>query len=332
MTDRSACPGQAGFALPSVLFVVAMVTLVFLVAVEALTSLAEETRGAKHAVLFQAQALSLEADIAYVAATHPLGPAAVMRSSEPDAGALLAIDGSAYAAGADLTVATQDEAGLINIDQLPASAIPRLFAALGVSPDRRAMMTDRLSDYMYAGQLKRPQGADADDYRFAGLPPPPGGPLLRRDQLLGVMGWSDSVGRDAWRAFADNVTVDPTSAASNVNTATPAMLEVAYGLTPAQAQAVITRRAAAPFTALSEMGRWVGLGLPGDAERVYTMPSGRFAVKIEDPAAGFAYRSRILLSPADDGRPFWIAEPAISRLTVAERATPPVSAPPFPEP
>ena len=330
MNARAVSGGKAGFALPSVLFVVAMVTLVFLVAIEALTSLAEETRGAKHAVLFQAQALTLEADIAYVAVTRPLGPAAVMRSTEPDARALLAIDGAPYAAGADLTVATQDEAGLINVDQLPPSAMPRLFAALGVSPDRQAMMTDRLSDYMYADQLKRPQGADADDYRFAGLPPPPGAPLLRRDQLLGVMGWSDSVSRAAWRGFADNVTADPSSAASNVNTATPAMLEVVYGLTPAQAQAVIARRAAAPFTALSEVGRLVGLGLPADAERVYTMPSGRFAVKIENPGAGLAYRSRILLSPADDRRPFWIAEPAISRLTAAETAAP-VAAPPFPD-
>ncbi len=50
-----------GFALPSVLFVVAMVTLVFLVAIEALTSLAVETRRMKTSVAFQADALSLEA-------------------------------------------------------------------------------------------------------------------------------------------------------------------------------------------------------------------------------------------------------------------------------
>ena len=34
------------------------------------------------------------------------------------------------------------------------------------------------------------------------------------------MGWSDTVSRAAWRGFADNVTADRTSAASNVNTAT----------------------------------------------------------------------------------------------------------------
>lgn len=312
----------AGFALPSVLFVVAMVTLVFLVAIEALTSLADEARGAKRSVLFQVQALSLEADVAYAAATRPLGPAAVMRSAQPNAGALFALDGTPYNAGNDLTVATQDEAGLVNLDQLPPSAMPRLFAAMGVSRDGQAVLTDRLGDYLDADDLKRPQGAEADDYRRAGLPAPPNGPLRRRDELAGLIGWTDVVGRAAWRDFADNVTADPTSITANINTATPATLEVVYGLSPAQAQAALARRGQAPFTALSDMGRTVGLGLPGDAELVYTMPSGRFAVKIENRTAGLAYRSRILLSPQDDARPFWIVEPAVSSLTAAEKASP----------
>jgi type II secretory pathway component PulK len=314
---------KAGFALPAVLFVVAMVTLVFLVAIESLTSLANETRAAKRGVLFQVQALSLEADVAYAAATRPLGPAAVMRAAEPNAGALFSLDGAPYDASNDLTVATQDEAGLINIDDLPIAAMPRLFAAIGVSRDGQIMMTDRLADYLSGGDLKRPEGAKADDYLHAGLPPPPDGPLRRRDQLLGVMGWSDMVDRAAWRSFADNVTADPTSITANINTATPAMLEVVYGLSPVQVQAALARRAQAPFTALSDMGRSVGLGLPADAELVYTMPSGRFAVKIENKSAGLAYRSRILLSPADAERPFWIVEPAVSSLTAAEKASPP---------
>ena len=327
MSRGAPCRRQAGFALPTVLFVVAMVTLVLLVAIESLASLAQETRGAKRAVLFQAQALSLEADVAYAAATRPLGPAAVMRGRDNGAAPLFALDGTPYDAGAGLTVATQDEAGLINIDNLPPSAMPRLFAALGVSHDGQAVLTDRLGDYLDPDDLKRPQGAEADDYRHAGLPGPPNGPLRRRDQLLGVMGWPGAVDPAAWRAFADNVTADPSSITANINTATPAMLEVVYGLTPAQARLVLTRRAQAPFTALSEMGRTVGLGLPGDAELVYTMPGGRFALKVEDRVAGLAYRSRILLSPADAERPFWVVEPAVSSLTTAEKASTPINLP-----
>ena len=37
------------------------------------------------------------------------------------------------------------------------------------------------------------------------------------------------------------------------------------------------------------------------------MPNGRFALKVEDADAGFIYRSRLILSPDDATRPFWVA-------------------------
>ncbi len=323
--------GAPGFALPSVLFVVAMVTLVFLVAIQALASLASETRRVKTSVAFEADALSLEARAAFLASTKPLGPTAVL-GGDPNAPALLALDGRRYDAGPDLTVSAQDEAGLINLDNLPEPARARLFAAIGVGGADQAAMADRLGDYMDVHDLKRPQGADVADYVRTGLAPPPKGPLVRRGQVMGLLGWDQAVGGQLWRAFADNVTADPSSTASNVNTATAATLEVLYGLTPGQAEAALARRRLGPFGELEDLGRTVGLKLPSDAERSYTMPNGRFALKVEDAAAGFAYRSRLILSPDDPTRPFWIAEPAISQLSSAERALSPTHAPHFPDP
>lgn len=324
--------GEPGFALPSVLFVVAMVTLVFLVAIQALASLASETRRVKASVAFEADALTLEARAAFIAATRPLGPSAVLAASEPNAPALLALDGRPYEAAPGIRLSAQDEAGLINLDNLPASARPRLFAAMGVAGADETAMADRLADYMDPQDLKRPQGADNADYARAGLAAPPRGPLVRRAQALGIVGWGDAVGTRRWQAFADNVTADPTSASSNVNTASAATLEVLYGLTPAQAEAAVARRTIAPFAELEDLGRTVGLKLPSDAERSYTMPNGRFALRVEDAAAGLAYRSRLILSPDDPTRPFWVAEPTITQLTPAERASSPPHAPHLPDP
>jgi DNA uptake protein ComE-like DNA-binding protein len=322
---------QPGFALPSVLFVTAMVTLVFLVAIQALASLASETRRVKTRVAFEASALSLEARTTFITATRPLGPAAATGAGAA-AAPPLALDGRPYAAGLDLTLAAQDEAGLINLDNLPTPARARLFAAMGVSPAYQAAMADRLGDYMDVADLKRPQGADAADYARAGLPAPPQGPLVRRAQALGLLGWDAAVGPQRWRDFADNVTADPSSSDVNVNTAPAATLEVLYGLTPAQAEAAVARREGAPFTELEDLGRAVGLKLLSDAERSYTMPNGRLALKVEDADAGFAYRSRLILSPDDPARPFWVAEPVISQLSPAERAQVPAHAPQFPDP
>jgi DNA uptake protein ComE-like DNA-binding protein len=256
----------------------------------------------------------------------------VLGGDGPSARPLLALDGRPYQAAPDITLSAQDEAGLINLDNLPAGARPRLFAAMGVGGADVAAMADRLADYMDPGDLKRPQGADSADYARAGLAAPPRGPLVRRAQALGLIGWSEAVGTRRWQAFADNVTADPISAASNVNTATAATLEVVYGLSAAQAQAAVARRTLAPYAELEDLGRVVGLKLPSDAERSYTMPNGRFALKVEDQGAGLAYRSRVILSPDDPTRPFWVAEPTISQLTPAERASSPAHAPHLPDP
>jgi type II secretory pathway component PulK len=323
---------RAGFVLPSVLFVVAMVTLVFLVAIEALTSLADQTRKTAGRARFEAAALSLEAQTAFLAATRPLAPAALMQDGAPRAQPILFLDGRAYDAGPDLAVAVQDEGGLINLDNLTQPAMAALFAVLGTPQASRGAMVDRLSDYMDADDVKRPQGAEADDYLRAGLPPPPNAPIRRRAQLLGVMGWRDVVGARAWRAFSDNVTADPSSAAVNVNTATAPALMVQFGLGQAQAQAAIARRQAAPFATLEDLGRAAGVALVGDSERNYSFPNGRFALKIADRRSGWAYRSRILLSPEDSTKPFWIAEPAASALSTAEKASAQVHGPVFPDP
>ena len=321
---------KAGFALPSVLFVVAMVTLVFLVAIEALTSLADETRRIRRGVAFETAALSLEAQATFDAATRQIGPSALLGEG-PSAAPILALDGRPYRAGG-LTLRVQDEAGLINLDNLATPARPRLFAVMGVDPRYDATMADRLGDYLDIGDLKRPLGADSADYLRAGLPAPPDGPLTRRAQLLGLLGWQGAVPTSLWRRFADNVTADPTSTTVNVNTATPATLQVLYGLTPGQAAAAIARRQAAPFSELEDLGRATGLKLVSDAERVYTMPNGRFQVRIDDPATGFADRVRLLLSPNDLARPFWVVERAISQPPPAERPPPPSDAQPFADP
>ncbi len=103
--------------------------------------------------------------------------------------------------------------------------------------------------------LKRPQGADVADYVRAGASgAAEGARWCRRGQLLGLLGWDQMVGGPLWRAFADNVTADPSSTATSTNTATAATLEVLYGLTPDQGQLAVAGRAAAPYGELEDLG------------------------------------------------------------------------------
>lgn len=335
----SASVEKRGFALPAVLAVTAIVTLVFLVAILALDSLAQQTRRAVETSRFETQALSLEAHAAYVAAVGaPTADALLAPDLDLDldrrADARLKLDGTPYSTPAtpSLRLSLQDEAGMINLDNLPRPAIARLLAALGAPIDRRVALVDRFSDYIDVDDLARVDGAEAPAYRDRGLPPPPNAPLRTIDQALGVLGWKTAVPRERWRALRDDLTADPASTAINVNTATPGALQVMYGLNDDQIAAVLDRRRSAPFAGLEDLGRTAGLRLSGDAERVYGFPNGRFALKIIAPGEGLDYRVRIVLTPRDRERPVWIEEPALSLSPAKERAERLTNAPLLPDP
>ena len=326
---------KRGFALPAVLAVTAIVTLVFLVAILALDSLADQTRRAMALSRFETQALGLEAHAAYAAA---IGVPTARGLEVPDlarrADPRLATDRTAYrpSGAPTLRISLQDEAGLINLDNLPQASMARLMVELGVPADQRAALVDRFSDFTDIDDLSRVDGAEAYAYRDRGLPPPPNAPLHGVDQALGVVGWKDAVPRERWRALRGDLTADPTSAAFNANTATAATLKVMFGFDDAQLAAVAERRRAAPLTGLEDLGRAAGVRMSGDAERVYGFPNGRFAVKIVAPGAGLTYRTRIVLTPRDRERPIWIEDAALSLSPAQGKAEQLTNAPDFPDP
>jgi type II secretory pathway component PulK len=331
---------RRGFALPAVLVVVAVVALVVLAEVSALRGLARETRLAVDRARLDTQALDLEAQVAWVVAAGQPGPDAVIRPDDL-AGAKLWIDGRPQAVDwtPGLKVAVQDEAGLVNLDVLDRAGQAALLREAGVRPDKVATMLDRLADYADADGLVRADGAEAGDYARAGLPPPLNAPLDRIARLNGILGWREAIDPDAWSRLRETVVVDPTSAVININTATAPALVLGFGLTAGQARAVIARRRERPFLSLEDLGRAVGRRMVGDSERVYGFPNGRFTVKVTSSTGRAGYHARIVLTPRDPERPFWIEERTLlvdtnSRETSAGADTPfvPVAAFEAPDP
>lgn len=342
MTHRA----DSGFALPAVLIVVGMLALVFLVAILALDTLASQTRRAKQRVEFEQAALSLEAKSAWLALTEPMsedailigGPRAISQPSDADHAfqtrsiVPLHLDGRAYGLGGGrLSVALRDGAGQINLDMMSPQARPLLMAAMGVATKDQAALVDRLGDDLDPDDLKRINGAEANDYAAAGMSPLRNGAFTRVAEVFGVLGWRETVPRDGWLRLRDDLTVDPTSPAANVNTASAQALEIVFGLRPDQARAAVAARAAAAFLSMADLARVVG-PVAYDNERTYTRPNGRFALKVTAPQAGLVYRARIVLTPSGLERPLWIEERSLSEATGAERTPLPANATVFPDP
>ncbi|WP_235524292.1 general secretion pathway protein GspK [Caulobacter sp. Root655] len=289
--------------------VVAVVALVVLAEVSALRGLARETRAAVDQARLDTQALDLEAQVAWIVATGRPGPDAMTRPDDPG-DAKLWIDGRPQAVNwaPGLEVAVQDEAGLVNLGILDRAGQAAFLREAGVKPDRVAIMLDRLDDYVDGDGLVRTDGAEAGDYARAGLAPPLNAPLDRIARLNGILGWREAIDLNAWSRLREAVVVDPTSAAVNINTAPAPALALEFGLTANQARAVIARRRERPFLSLEDLGRAVGRRMVGDSERVYGFPNGRFAVKVKSSTGRAAYHARIVLTPRDPERPFWIEE------------------------
>jgi general secretion pathway protein K len=338
---------KAGFALPAVLVVVAMLALVFLSAVSALDTLARQTLRAKERVRFEQAALSVEARTAWLVATEPLGADAIMIGAprtESDsrldtrprfdrrAVTPLRLDGRIYLDGdarEPLSVSLQDAAGQLNLDLLPEPAKARLVAALGAPPADQARLVDRWADWLDADDLKRLNGAESPDYATAGRAAPRNGSMTRTSEILGVLGWAASAPRERWLALRDSLTVDPLSGDFNVNTASPDALGIMLGLTGAQLEAALAARAVRPFLSMADFTAAVG-PIPFDSEASYARPNGRFAVRVASPARNLVFRARIVLTPQSPERPLWIEERAISTAGERERTQPPADALPFP--
>jgi type II secretory pathway component PulK len=317
-----------------VLLLVGVVSLVFLVAVSALDTLRDQTREERTEVAFRQALLTAEARLTFLAATRPM--ISIGLQGRPDRDGLptllLGLDGRPYRmARPDLTVALQDEAGMVNLANLDPPVVDRLLGALGVKPADRAMMRDRIADFVDIDALARASGAEGEAYRQAGLAPPPNASLIRPQQLYGVLGWRQAVDERAWSSLAGTFTADPESADINVNTASPMALQLIFGFDATQAANAVRTRAIRPFATLEDFGRNAGVAVRGDIERNYTFPNGRIAITVTDRVSGRVGRSRLVLTLNDPDQPFWLEAQTLSIAPATGRAVE-IDAPEFPSP
>ena len=324
-------PRRAGFALPAVLAVTGVVTLIFLVAITALASLTAEANSARARMRFLQRALSAEAALAYMAATEPMranglsvndlrafddyGETQPQTASSGLAVELVRLDNRPYLMEIDgpLILHLQDQAGMINLIGLRGPPLTRLLERLGVETSQRDTLAARYQDYVDLDDLSQPNGAERRDYADGG---PPNRPLVRPSEWLSVLGARDAVSRGRWRAMRDKLASDPISSAININTASPEALAVLFDLTEDQAAAVLREREVAPLLSINALEAATGARPAWDYEQIYTFPSNSLVFIIRDTRSAWRYRGRLSLTPSSLEQPLWIDQ---TELTEAPR-------------
>jgi hypothetical protein len=319
---------RAGFALPAVLTVTGVVTLIFVVAITALASLTSEAAASRARIRFLERGLTVEATVAFLAATEPFTARAIAIGSPRNYDDQLDSGTSAYASGTDpaellldgttysadlrgpMQIVLRDQAGMINLPQMNASQIADLGERLGIERTSLEELRPRLSDYTDTNDLELPDGAERDAYgrqRIANRP------LLTAGEFRSVLGLRTAIDPTQWRALRDDLAADQTQSTYNINTASPTALKVLFGLSPEQADRALEARVTAPFFSVSALGAATGAPLVDDGETFYTFPSGRVVFTLSDGQSAWTYRGRLNITPSHPEQPVWI-----DQLTITE--------------
>ncbi|WP_426039844.1 type II secretion system protein GspK [Brevundimonas sp. DC300-4] len=314
---------RSGFALPAVLAVTGVVTIIFLVAITALSSLNGEARSARERVRFLQSALTAEAAIQFMAATEPFGNAALMTGSPRRTafsddlytvtppgveGAAVLLDGHRYeieAAGPyahPVFISLQDQGGMLNLAHMDGVQLERLGSFIGLPADVSRNLGPLYLDYVDADDLEEINGAERPRYDGGG---PANRYLLRGSELLSLLGVREGSAAARWREVRDDIAVDHRRAVVNVNTASATTLEILFGISRQQAQSAVGARERSPFLSMTDFVAASGGIVPYDESQVLTFPAGRIVYSIADTQSAWRYRARLTLTPSSAERPFW---------------------------
>lgn len=217
---------------------------------------------------------------------------------------ILIVDGRPLAVDPDEWVRVQDVRGLVDLNSRSTDRLERLLPLCGAAESQVASLVDALSDYIDKDSLKRLNGAEAPEYRAAGLPEPRNATLLSREELWRIKGWAEL--RPAWTeaGCSELVTVNG-DARFNRNTAPQTVLQ-ATGMTPEAASAMVdSRQAGLPSFAL-EAG-------PGGSTDLFMSPGGSFAgqtLRITHGALSVKWQREyeLRLTPMNEGGPWRMLE------------------------
>ncbi len=234
---KSPRPGtlQGGFALVIVLWVLAGLTVIAVVVASSARVSNESVKLLRDRVRAEAEFISTSSRIKVIAATGIPGRMSIVGAK----GSLLT-DGRGTSVNAGESVALQDTRGLINFNRNKREQLGLLLSHCGANDSQTEELLDALSDYVDQDNVKHLNGAEAFDYRVAGLREPRNAPLLSREEVWRVKGWAAL--RDQWNALGcDEFVTVHNDGRFNSNTASGVMLQTA-GMTEDAASALVTSR------------------------------------------------------------------------------------------
>lgn len=122
---------------------------------------------------------------------------AMFMMTHPDPAQRWRSDGTVYALrypAGDMQIRVHDEAGRMDINAMQEPTLRALFSSVLGDDTLAARFADVILDWRDEDSLRRPNGAEIDEYRASGrFPRPQNRPFLMPDELAGVLGMTPEI-------------------------------------------------------------------------------------------------------------------------------------------
>jgi general secretion pathway protein K len=141
--------------------------------------------------------------------------------------------------GAQVQVELTDESGLVDINTADDALLQGLFASVGVPADQAVALSDAIQDWRDPDDIPRPQGAELNEYKAAGLPyAPRNAPFQTVGEVQQVLGMN----YDLFEKIESAITIYGGGVQPNPAYAPLEVLLALPGMTPDLAQQLIAAR------------------------------------------------------------------------------------------
>jgi general secretion pathway protein K len=208
-------------------------------------------------------------------------------------GGEIALDDQAYQGCEEALFSVQDARGLINPNFAAESALMRLLQLFDIPVEEQGPLLAKLQDYMDIDDLIRLNGAERDDYKQQGRPPPTNRFFLTAMEVKKVLDWDRYP--QLWQASAwPQLTSTYGFTTPNVNTAPLLVLQAYFGLSAETAQLMIDMRRQQPFIDYTQAINFVEFSSP---EEVLLFPSNSVRMTLWHPKANVMQQWHLTLTP-----------------------------------
>ncbi|HST28203.1 MAG TPA: hypothetical protein VLK26_07520 [Rudaea sp.] len=141
--------------------------------------------------------------------------------------------------GAQVQVELTDESGLVDINTADDALLQGMFASVGVPADQVVALSDAIQDWRDPDDMPRPQGAELNEYKAAGLPyAPRNAPFQTVGEVQQVLGMN----YDLFEKIESAITIYGGGVQPNPAYAPLEVLLALPGMTPDLAQQLIAAR------------------------------------------------------------------------------------------